>query len=159
MDYRHTFFVRKDTHIKYLFEIILRPNKISKRIFPFRARVVSFFNNVDENTINAQWIISTTQTPFSRQLTIMIKITDSWCYKERNERHTAMSYTRVIEVKEVTDWCQGKIKWISYVRGYKTYQPYWSYYVWYHSCTLNHYCFIRVEVGREVERVLKCWDK
>ena len=32
----------------------------------------------------------------------MRKITDSWCYKEGNERHLAMRYTRVIEFKEGT---------------------------------------------------------
>ena len=31
------------------------------------------------------------------------KNADSWCYKERNERHPAVYYTRLIEVKGGTD--------------------------------------------------------
>ena len=48
MDDRHMLFVIKDTHIKYLFEIILRPNKISKRMLPIHATVMDFFDTVDE---------------------------------------------------------------------------------------------------------------
>ena len=75
---------------------------LDKRILSLHARVIAFFDTVEEKIINVQWIISTTQTPFSRQRTVLIKITDSWCYKESNEGHTATRYTRRIEFKEST---------------------------------------------------------
>ena len=38
------------------------------------------------------------------------KNNDSWCYEERNERHTTMSYTRGTEVKEGKHQDQENIK-------------------------------------------------
>ena len=70
---------------------------LSKRVFPLNARVMTLFDTVGGNTINAQWIISATQSTFSRQHKIMRKITDLWRYEERNGRHTAMRYMIVIE--------------------------------------------------------------
>ena len=78
--YRHMIFVRKDTHIKYLCSIILCQNNIYlKGCFHLMLELWNFLILWRENTINARWIIYTTQTPFSRQRTIMRKITDSWC--------------------------------------------------------------------------------
>ena len=154
MDYRHMLFVRKDTRIKYLCEMTHLQNNYLNACCHFMLEWWTFLTLWMKNTINAQCIISTIQTPFSRQRTIMRKITDSWCYDERNERHPATRYTRGIEVKEGTDWYQGNIKWSSYVRGSKTYQPYLSYYVWYHACKLHQYSFSIVEVVRKVEIVL-----
>ena len=47
MHYRHVIFVRKDTHIKYVFEMILLKKVLSKKIFPLHARVVDFFDTVE----------------------------------------------------------------------------------------------------------------
>ena len=88
------FFI-KDTHIKYLCAMIFLPKTdLAKRMLLLHSRMMAFFNTVDENTINAQCIISTAQTHFSRQRTIMIKITGSWCYEEGNDRHPATRDTR-----------------------------------------------------------------
>ena len=102
--------------------MILNQKKyLHKRVVPLHSRVVAFLVLWRENTINAQCIISTNQPPFSMQITIMRKITDSWCYEERNYRNISTSYTRVLEVKEGTDLYrtgnvqshhqQGKDKW------------------------------------------------
>ena len=104
MDYRHIIFVIKDTHIKYLCAMILKQKHIYIKGFcPFMLEWWPFFDIVEGNTINTQCLISTTHPPFSMQGTIMRKITDSWCYEKSNYRHISMRYTRVIEVKEVTD--------------------------------------------------------
>ena len=88
----------------YTYQIFMYYDRLPKpyldeSIFPLHARVMALFDTVEENAINAQCIISTTKPTFSRQRNIMRKSTDSWCYKERNERHPTMHYTRVIEVK------------------------------------------------------------
>ena len=148
IDYRHVLFVRKDTHIIYVCAMILSQKYIQlKGNCHFMLEWWPFWVLWSKNIINAQWIISTTKTPFSRQYTIMRKFTELWCYKESNEKHPAMLYTRLIEVKEGTDQDQGKRKGSSSGRGSKMYQPYWIQYVWYQAFPLHQYGFRRVEVG------------
>ena len=59
-------------------------------IFPLDDIAVSLFDNVEGKTINAQWIVSTTQPHSSRQRKITRKSSGSWCYKEINDRHPTM---------------------------------------------------------------------
>ena len=47
-NYRHTLFFRKDTHIKYLCAIILRQIVLDKSMLPLHARVMDFFDTVEE---------------------------------------------------------------------------------------------------------------
>ena len=75
MHYRHMIFVRKDTNIKYLCAMILRQKYIQlKGWFHFILQWWPFLILWRENTTNEQCIISTTQTPFPRQRTIMRKL-------------------------------------------------------------------------------------
>ena len=53
------------------------------------------------------------------------KITYSWCFKEINERHPGMCYTKEIEFKEGKDLDHGNSKVSSSGRGSKMYQTYW----------------------------------
>ena len=79
-DYRHMLFVRKDTHIKYSCALILcQKNIYLKGFWHFMLEWWNFLILWRKNTINAQWIISTTQPNFSKQQTTRRKITDSWC--------------------------------------------------------------------------------
>ena len=78
-------FVIKDTNIKYLCAMILHQNSIYLKVCClFMLDWFPFLILRRKNTINAQWIISTTQPPLSSQSTVMRKITDSWCYVENN---------------------------------------------------------------------------
>ena len=47
---------------------------LSKMLLSLDDIVMALFDTVEKNTINAQWIIYTTQPPFSRQITITRKI-------------------------------------------------------------------------------------
>ena len=44
----HMIFVRKDTHIKYLFAMIICQKNSYKRMLPLRARVMDLFDNLEE---------------------------------------------------------------------------------------------------------------
>ena len=127
MDYRHMIFIRKYTHIKYLCEmIIFQKNFYLKGCCHFMLEWWTFLMLWGKNTTNKQCIISATQPHFSMQSIFMRKITYSWCYEERNERHISIHYTRVLEVKEVTYLYQGDIKIRRSRRGSKIYRPYLS---------------------------------
>ena len=79
----HMIFVIKDTHNKtFMYNDPSPKTYLAKRMLPIHARMMAFLILWRKNTINAQWIISKTQTHFSRQRTIIGKITDSCCYKK-----------------------------------------------------------------------------
>ena len=121
-------FFSERTHISNIYvqlpfaKIIFR----SKGCFHFMLEWCPFLILSRKNTINLQWIISTTQPQFSRQSTSVRNFTGSWCYQGRNDRHTNMRYKKLIESKEGTDWYQGNRKGSRSGRGYKMYQPHWS---------------------------------
>ena len=49
MDYRHMVFIRYDTHIKYLCEIILcQKTDLAKKMLPLHSRVMAFFDIMKE---------------------------------------------------------------------------------------------------------------
>ena len=101
MDYRHMLFVRKYTHIKYLYAIILCKNiYLSKSMFPLQARVMPSFNTVEEKYHQCEMYNIYNSGAFSKAVYNHEKHSDSWCYKERNERHPTTCYTRWVEVKE-----------------------------------------------------------
>ena len=70
---------------------------LAKRMVPLHAIVVAFFD-----TVRAMYNIYNSDA-FSKAAYNHEKITESWCYKERNEWHPVTCYTRGIEVKEGID--------------------------------------------------------
>ena len=77
----------------------LQQKKIAKRMLPLHLKVMFIFDTVDgkhhQRAMDNIYISGT----FFKAAYNYEKITDSWCYTERSERHSAIRYTRIIEVK------------------------------------------------------------
>ena len=75
---------------------------LDKRMLPLHARVVVFFDTVEGKHHQCAMYNLYNSDAFFMKAYNREKITDSWCYNERNERHPTTRYTRGIEVKEGT---------------------------------------------------------
>ena len=73
---------------------------LAKRVLPPHARVMAFFNTMEEKHHQLAMDNLYKSDDFFTAAYNHEKITDSLCYKERNESHPAMRYTTGIEVKE-----------------------------------------------------------
>ena len=127
MDYIHTLFVGKDTHVKYLCAIILSQKFIKSRgCCHLIIECWPFLILWRKNTINPQWIISTNRPPFSRQRTITRKIlTNDVTIKGMRGIPACVKQEELNSKKSHIDTKENS-KVSSSGRVSKMYQPYWS---------------------------------
>ena len=71
-------------------------------MLPLRARVMALFGNIEEKHHQCTIENIFNSASFFKAVYNREKITALWCYKERNDRNPAMSYTRGIKVREGT---------------------------------------------------------
>ena len=92
-------FQKRYTYQIFMCNDPLQKKCFAKRMLPLHLKVMFFFDTVEgkhhQRAMDNIYISGT----FFKAAYNYEKITDSWCYTERSERHSAIRYTRIIGVK------------------------------------------------------------